>query len=466
MSRALAIAGVALVTSAYAGSPEVFFSGHAGPYLLHVVVHMPGVIPGRAVITVTGSPEVEQVTVQPVVWDAGPDGAPPADPAARNPGSGAFHAELWLMTAGSYGVRVTAAGSRGVGTAVVPVSAAAYRRLGMSRSLAATLLSLATFLIAGVLTIVWTSARESALPPGEPPDSGRRRRAWMVTSAAGVVLGTAVVGGLAWWRAVDAGYAAKLYRPPYVTTSVQETPRDRVLTLTIRDSSWAARRARYPLILEEGKLMHLFLVRESSPGAFAHLHPARPGQWTFEARLPPLPAGRYLVFAEVVDSTGFAEIIPASVDLQAAAGIGAEPRPFDPDDSWWTPTDQQACAGSTAGAACRRLADGSTVTWERDDDLAFRLRLSASGSARSGEVLVLEPHGELVHVRPFGTMPLAALERFSAAPSLSSVDSGGVSFPYRLSEGGRYRLWVQVKEGRRMVMAVFDTVATPSAPRQ
>ena len=165
MSRALAIAGVALVTSAYAGSPEVFFSGHAGPYLLHVVVHMPGVIPGRAVITVTGSPEVEQVTVQPVVWDAGPDGAPPADPAARNPGSGAFHAELWLMTAGSYGVRVTAAGSRGVGTAVVPVSAAAYRRLGMSRSLAATLLSLATFLIAGVLTIVWTSARESALPP-------------------------------------------------------------------------------------------------------------------------------------------------------------------------------------------------------------------------------------------------------------------------------------------------------------
>src|SRR5437016_4531839 len=116
----------------------------AGPSLLHVAVHMPGVIPGRAVITVTGSPEVEQVTVQPVVWDAGPDGAPPADPAARNPGSGAFHAELWLMTAGSYGVRVTAAGSRGVGTAVVPVSAAAYRRLGMSRSLAATLLSLAT----------------------------------------------------------------------------------------------------------------------------------------------------------------------------------------------------------------------------------------------------------------------------------------------------------------------------------
>src|SRR5207245_7732522 len=132
-------------------------------------------------------------------------------------------------------------------------------------------------------------------------------------------------GGLAWWRAVDAGYAAKLYRPPYVTTSVQETPRDRVLTLTIRDSSWAARRARYPLILEEGKLMHLFLVRESSPGAFAHLHPARPGQSTFQARLPPLPAARYLVLAEALDSTRSGERLRASRDLPPAAGLRPDP---------------------------------------------------------------------------------------------------------------------------------------------
>jgi hypothetical protein len=37
---------------AHVGSPDTFFTGHAGPYPVRVSVRLPGVIPGRAEVTV------------------------------------------------------------------------------------------------------------------------------------------------------------------------------------------------------------------------------------------------------------------------------------------------------------------------------------------------------------------------------------------------------------------------------
>ena len=37
---------------AHVGSPDTFFGGKAGPYDVRVTVRLPGVIPGRAQVTV------------------------------------------------------------------------------------------------------------------------------------------------------------------------------------------------------------------------------------------------------------------------------------------------------------------------------------------------------------------------------------------------------------------------------
>src|SRR6185312_6238661 len=99
----LVIAGVGHV-----GSPDVYFRGAAGPYDVGVVIRPPGVVPGQLDVVVQVSNEpAAQVTVQPVLWETGADGAPPPDLAAPVPGeAGAFATRLWLMTSGSYSIRV------------------------------------------------------------------------------------------------------------------------------------------------------------------------------------------------------------------------------------------------------------------------------------------------------------------------------------------------------------------------
>jgi len=46
------LALVAVSTMAHVGSPDTFFVGDAGPYPVRVSVRLPGVIPGRAQVSV------------------------------------------------------------------------------------------------------------------------------------------------------------------------------------------------------------------------------------------------------------------------------------------------------------------------------------------------------------------------------------------------------------------------------
>lgn len=480
-----AIAAVTLL-AAHVGSPNVFYEGNAGAYPVRVVVRPPGVIPGLAEISVRiPSGDVRRVTVQPVRWDLGTKGAPRADealPVAGEPRL--WSAELWFMDFGSYSVHVEVDGAAGKGTVIVPVPAVATQTLGMKRGMALGLAGLGVFLFIGALTIVGAAARESVLPPGEVPDATRRRKSWVARAVAVPVLALALLGGSRWWDAEDRAYADNLYAPPETEASVASIDGARVLELAVTDSTWI----RFsPLMPDHGKLMHMFLVREPGMDAFAHVHPVRGDDpHRFQLTLPgDLPAGTYRLYADVVHESGFPQTFVEKVTIPAAPSAAAVVA-VDADDSW-------RVGGGAAGTAAR-LEDGSTMTWERDPQLAagrettlrFRVTDAAGAPAALQPYMGMLSHAAVsrddgsvfVHLHPAGSVSAVAQQLFAQrergdttraadgslvvrAPADHAMHAAGaqpgvVSFPYEFPKAGRYRIWVQVKRDGRVLTGAFD----------
>jgi hypothetical protein len=505
LAKLLAILTVAILAGsaarpavAHVGSPDVFFEGQAGPYPVRVVVRPPTVVPGRAEVAVRGTKpglRITRVAVQPVIWNAGREGVPPAEPARPVTGDPSlWTAQLWLMRPTSYSVRVEVGGAAGTGTLLVPVVAVATQRLPMQRGMALVLAGLGVFLVAGALTAVGAAVRESVVPPGEDPGPRRRRLARWAMLGTALLLGLALWGGRTWWGRVDAAFARTIYRPFPVKAQVEPGGSGRTLTLAVAQKEMTGREWT-PLIPDHGKLLHLFLVPPSGEGAFAHLHPEPLGREDdrFRVALPPLPAGRYRLYADVTHENGFAETLTAKVDLPPAgtpaAGTEAPAAPApDPDDSYRVdPGVAQGPGGTFA------LGDGLTLTWDAqpgprsaklgaDAGLRFLLRGPDGrpapiepymGMLSHAAVVRDEREGDgpvFVHLHPDGTVSMAALQFFAErektggkgmegmegmAMSHTLAPDGVLAFPWSFPQPGRYHLWVQVKSGGRVRTGVF-----------
>jgi hypothetical protein len=487
--RLLALLAVAFLTWGHVGSPDVFFEGPAGPYPVRIVVRPPLVVPGRAEIDVrTLAPGVSRVSVQPVVWNAGPEGAPPADRAQPVRGDARqWSAQLWLMRPTSYSVRVEVDGAAGSGTVLVPVVAVATRRLPMQRSMGLLLAGLGLFLLVGALTAIGAAVRESVLPPGVEPDPRRRRRARRVVAGTALLLGLALWGGRVWWRSVDRDFARTIFRSFHFTASARAVGGERRLNLAI-DETTGGSRDWLPLIPDHGKLMHLFLVRQPGLDAFAHLHPVplggpgAPGtDTTFETPLPPLPAGSYRLYADVTHENGFAETLTTTVELPPATHIADIPTiatDADPDDSF------RLGAATAAPGGSADLGDGFTMTWEgspgprvagAEAGLHFTVRGPGGQPATIEPYMGMLSHAAVVrdgqdggpvfiHLHPEGTVSMAALQFFEQRQGQSdgmtgmhhpASGDGVLSFPWSFPRPGRYHLWVQVKTGGQVRTGVF-----------
>lgn len=507
--RLALVAVIALFTSAHVGSPDTYYEGTAGPYPVRVIVRTPGVVPGLAQITVRllAPRGVHRVLVLPVFWDPKTAIPPPPDVATPVPGdSTLYSATLWLMRAGAYGVQVTVEGAEGAGTMLVPVTAVATQRLELRTPLGILLSCLGALLLAGAVTLVGAAARESVLEPGRVPAGGDLRRARIALAAGTGLLALALLGGWAWWNAVDAAYRTGLFHPLHSTATFRMLGRDEVLWLTIDDPAWVdPRRQRAPLIPDHGHLMHLFLVRDSGLAAFAHLHPVPRGMATFQTTPPPLPPGRYRVYADIVHESGFTQTLVSTAELTNPPTVW---RPADPDDAWLV-TSGKGAEGRGKGNATASLADGSIMTWQRGPSpivMNQDARLVFAISAPDGAPAILEPYmgmaGHLVltrddgavfvHIHPAGTVSLAAQQTFefrqpgdtipgtlakrlaqreehgsSPLHTHSMVFSGSsVSFPYSFPRPGNYRVWVQVKRAGRILTGAFDVaVVGPASSR-
>jgi hypothetical protein len=489
VTRAIALVFAALVSLAHVGSPDTFFTGRAGPYDVRVTVRLPGVIPGRAQVTVRVAEPSPSGTLRVMVragqWNVGLEGAPPPDHALPVPGDPALYAaEIWFMTPSSYQMAVDVSGPDGSGTAIVPVMALATVTRTLPPGLGVVLAALGVLLTAGLSTMVGSAVRESVLPPGVEPDQARRRRARWAMAITAVVAVLLLWGGSAWWSAEAESYATFVrYRPFDAVAAVTERAGAPTLTLSIRDNRWAGTTeigiagrltaTRYNALLpDHGKLMHLFVVGEQGLDTFAHLHPVArtPDAVDFDAALPPLPAGRYRVYGDIVHESGYAQTLVAAADVAGAAAFA--PSPTDPDDSW--------LIGGPASTSSRTatLRDGTTIVWDADaspvtagadQTLRFSVRDAAGG------VLEVEPymgmaahvivashdHEVFAHLHPAGSVSMAALQKFTGASAdahaghTATIDSR-IAVPYAFPRAGRYRLWVQVKRAGRVETGAFD----------
>jgi hypothetical protein len=351
----------------------------------------------------------------------------------------------------------------------------------MGRPLGAILAALGVFLFAGIVSIAGSAVREAVLPPGEQPGAARLRMARVVMAGTAVFVGAALFGGKLWWDREDARFRAQMYRPFETTASVAGGDPGRLLTLEITDSVWLMRadtawlRDHHapkwaPLVADHGKLMHLFLVREADMGAFGHLHPVSDDSVRFAAPLPPLPGGRYRVFADVVHSSGFTRTLVTTVELPAAAGAAATGG-----------GDDGAFVGD-GGRSTGLLAGGATIAWERGAapivagapaPLTFVVR-EADGRPAELEpylgmpghaVVAREDGGVFIHLHPMGTISAASQASFASAGASGHAAMSGtspaavggrISFPYAFPEAGRYRVWVQVKRDGAVETAAFD----------
>jgi hypothetical protein len=204
--------------------------------------------------------------------------------------------------------------------------------------------------------------------------------------------------------------------------------------------------------------------------------------------LPPLPAGRYRLYADILHESGFPQTLTDLVDLPAPL-LTTPSADLDPDDSW-------IIGGPASSGTAAALGDGSTMVWERGDalragaetTLAFRVLDPSGGPARlepymgmlSHAVVSREDGAVFVHLHPLGTVSMTTQLLFEQRERGDTVRSetgelvvrygndppGGhtghetavhtVSFPYEFPQPGRYRIWVQVKREGRVLTGSFD----------
>lgn len=478
---------------AHVGSPDVYFQGQAGPYPLALIIRTPQMIPGVAEIEIrAATPGLLRVRIVPL-YIVGPGSKYPPPPDVLLPSKDDpqfFTGKLWLMASGSWQVRIEADGDRGAGTLAVPVPAFARSTLPMQTDLGVLLAGLMTLLVLAIVSIFGAARREGQLEPGQVSGSVEKRAARVAMAIALViVVGLLSLGGW-WWRVAAAERAQQMiYKAPQLSASM--LPGGKML-LRVGESAWHTRRVEAVatrIIPDHGHLMHLFLIRTPQMDRFYHLHPAEDKGGVFLDDLPPISAGHYQIFADIVRESGFPDTPAAEMEIPEIAG-----QPLAGDDS---AANAPALLADAAGNVDFQLPDGTRMVWERQSGplpanqlLWFRFHIE---DATRKTVTNLEPymgmagHAEFVrsdlsvfaHVHPDGSASMAAVELAQASlpgranqPAAAGRNSmpgmdmprmganseiSGVAFPYGFPKPGLYRIFVQVKRAGRVETGVFDT---------
>ena len=443
-----------LIASAHVGSSGVVVQKQAGNYQLLISVQPPDVVPGTAKVTVfVEQGRATDVGARPIYFYSGDEGAPTYDvlvPIGQN----RYEADLWLMESGSSSIELTIDGADGKQQVIVPVMAVATALRDMPVGTGWGLAAMGLLLVVMLVTIIGAANADGVVAPGQGvPKTLRRRR--LIGMGVGLVAVTLILTGWrSWWNSTAEDYRdVQLYRPAPINTSVKIVDGERRLTVQFDTVGFGKKeqlRRSYSFILpDHGKLMHAFLVRMPGLDAFAHIHPVRRDTLNFEATLPPLPGGKYLLFSDIVYRSGFTETLTDTLELPSLkttvqrpdAKLAARSKFTDKDDSWLItePITSNLKDGATnvphldndmvvcgKPGASMTLSDGSTMLWMDkptqvlEVSKLYTLKFAvadAQGKAAAlepylgmpGHAAVLRSDGSVyIHLHPIGTYSMAA----------------------------------------------------------
>ena len=476
------------------GSPDIYLDGIAGPYKLFVTIRPPQVIPGVAEISIrTQTAGIREIKAVPLPLSGlGTDHAPVPDVLRRASADAQFFTgSLWLMTDGSWQVRIALEGAAGSGTLSVPVPAIARNTLKMQWQLGAILIVLGIFLVGGLAAISGAAVREARLSPGAVA-SGRGVRKGRIGSAiAFCVIVLILWGGKSWWDN-DAGVnQGRIYKPLNMRAELNGQS---ILKLHLSEPGWmqpAANATRFSrvlfvrkmddLVVDHEHLMHLYAIRQPGLDVVYHLHPDMAEADEFRVALPAMPAGDYKLYADVVHENGLPETLTAA--LHVPHGIGETARSLSGDDAR---AETQSVDAGTLGDVFA-LPDGYKMRWVHDakplraregSEFQFELLTPDGGKPKDmalymgmiGHAAFVKADGSVfAHIHPNGTVSMAALMMAQGNNAMAGMDHrkmhmdaaipNQVAFPYGLPTAGKYRIFVQMKHGTTVETGVFDAVA-------
>jgi hypothetical protein len=480
----LAMVLLPMVAQAHVGSKDVFEEATAGPYKLFVTIRVPNVIPGIATVEVrTSGAAVQGIDITPVPMSGEASQHPPAPDAMKvsDEDKAFFTGSVWMMESGSWEIRFTVAGAGGAHKVSIPVPASSLTMKPMSEGLALLLAVFGLVLVCGMAGIIAAATREARLEPGLSPTPSLRRRGMAAMAVSLLCMLGVIWGGGRWWHVEAALHASLLYRQP----EVHAVLRGNMLQIrvgSIHSDMVYRTRPNDDFILDHGKIMHLYVVREPELDAIYHLHPRLVGAGDFRLDLPQMPPGEYRLYGDVVHANGFPETLVATIKVPP----GMHGRPFEADDAEGAPAPLSAGLLGTS----YKLPDGYTMVWDKPASLtantayAFHFELlDPEGKppahmrtylGMAGHAAFLKTDGTVfAHVHPSGSAAMAAMmmannesSPLGGAPGgmggmampEADLSSNAVEFPYGFPSAGRYRIFVQMKHDSTVETGTFDAV--------
>lgn len=437
---ALLFSILTLTSYAHVGSAGVLMHGEAGPYRILVNIEPPEVIPGTARITLfIQDGDVTGVTARPISFRSGPESAPSADVIPAVPGQpDQFKGEIWLMESGSSSVQLTLDGKKGKGELVIPIVAVSTAQRDMPFQLGLGLSALGLLLVVLMVTAIGASVSDGILPPGQSLAPAQKRKKLINMALATVACGLILFGGSSWWNNWAEEYKQNIYKPLQGNASVTSDKGQRIFELKINASNWDENKRGTmlnTLLPDHGKLMHLFLVRTPGLDAFAHIHPERKDSVTFQSHLPQLPPGKYLMYADVVQYSGFTETIVDTVEIPAFTQTTTPLTATDEEDTYVVtdaigktgkaPMDANVVVCGSPGTKTKFI-DGSYAVWEGNSGkpleagVPYQLNFDLFNPngvpllpelylGMPGHVAIIRSDGSVyIHLHPTGTYAMAA----------------------------------------------------------
>ncbi|MGA0559469.1 hypothetical protein ACO2Q8_22615 [Larkinella sp. VNQ87] len=438
-----------IIAWAHVGSPGVLVQKQAGKYQVLVSVVPPDVVPGTAKVTVfVESGRATMLEARPIYFFAGDEGAPIHDE-LKPLGDNRFEGVVWMMESGSSSIELVINGPDGKATLVAPVVSVPTVMRPMPAGTGLGLAALGLLLVILLITTIGASLADGTLKPGQTEPKSFRRKRLVGMGVAVVLLGLGLTGWRSWWNGWANEYRTEqLYAPLPITTTVDTKPdQTPVMTIRIDTAQFAQgngkRRRLAFLVPDHGKLMHVFLARTPGLDAFAHLHPDRADITRFQTDLPDLPAGQYMLYADIVYRNGFTETLTDTVSIPAPRTKPVavnSPAPVSDEDNSWLVTQPMGVKANAVGiphldddmvlcgipGASSTLSDGSTMLWTDkpasvlETGKPYLLKFAVADA--QGKPAPLEPylgmggHAAIVrsdgtvfiHLHPVGTYSMAA----------------------------------------------------------